>query len=75
MMPQNAAARPEGWFVNPSDRSVSVPARWRARQKVRAYRTHAEQLAAKQDLRLRMSMIVTIDRAGTSRSIESESVG
>jgi hypothetical protein len=31
---------PEGWFVNPSDRSVAVLAAWLARQKVRQYRAY-----------------------------------
>ncbi len=35
-----APSNDRGWFVNPADRSVAVPARWRARGMVRAYRDH-----------------------------------
>jgi hypothetical protein len=61
-----------GWVMNPMHRSVLVPAKWLARQKQREYAAHVD---ARQALRERVEMIVTIDRAGTARSIAAESVG
>jgi hypothetical protein len=59
---------PAGWYVSPADDRVMREAQALADEKVLAF--HAYEAASKRSqLRERVGMIVTIDRANTNRSI------
>ncbi len=57
------------WIPNPSDERVALAAQLLADEQMYKYRSHLASVDARQALRDRMEMIVTIDRAGASRSI------
>ena len=63
-------------LVGPSDELAVLEADLLAREQTYKFRAYYDQLTARQQLRDRMGMIVTIDRDGTSRSVSLiESVG
>jgi hypothetical protein len=66
---------PVGWFVSPADDRIMRESKALADEKVLQYHAYIAQhpeFAARQALRDRMGMIITIDRAGTERSIVNQ---
>jgi hypothetical protein len=62
---------PVGWLVNPADDRVMRAARLLADEKVAQYKAF-ESATKRSELRDRMGMIITIDRAETDRSIANQ---
>jgi hypothetical protein len=58
---------PIGWSVAPSDEHTALQAELLAAEKVSQFNAYTN----RQNLRDRLSMIITIDRADTKRSISS----
>jgi MoxR-like ATPase len=64
---------PAGWIVSPADERVMGAARLLADEKARQFQTYeSDQFVARQKLRDRMGMIITIDRADTERCIANQ---
>jgi|WetSurMetagenome_2_1015567.scaffolds.fasta_scaffold697993_2 hypothetical protein len=64
---------PVGWFVNPADDRVMRAARLLADERVAQFKAYeSAELTKRSELRDRMGMIITIDRAGTNRSIANQ---
>lgn len=59
----------ETWLVSPTEERIALAADLLAREQRYKYRAYYDQLDARSALRERMGMIITIDRAGTSRSV------
>lgn len=59
-------------IIGPADERMTLAADLLARDQVHKYRAYYDQLAARRQLRERMGAIITIDRAGTDRSVAHE---
>ncbi|CAG0933556.1 hypothetical protein TFLX_03100 [Thermoflexales bacterium] len=71
---QSSLHKAETWLTNPASERLALAADLLARDQVHKYRAYYDQLQARQQLRERMQMIVTIDRAGTARSVAAQAM-